>query len=106
MMETPASLNRSKEEGCGQADEQSISLNIQSGGGTSLLRLASSDGGSCTRTTGVGNLTLALVITLNPVLIGERLEEVVASTLDIASGLDVEGTLDVVELGDIDPGLC
>lgn len=73
----------------------------EAGSGTSLVvtvalagRLASGDGG-------VNELALAEVLALNELLVLKGLVES-AGLGDVASGLEVEGTLDAVKLGSLD----
>lgn len=96
-------LNRSQKESRSQTKNHGVALNVKGGSGTSLLGIASSNGWGRALTAGVLNRADAGVLSLNLALVLERLEGVVAGTLDITSGLDVEGTLDVVESGEIDP---
>jgi hypothetical protein len=61
-------------------------------------------GWGCALATRVRDATEAVVLALDLALLLHGLEGVVASTLDVTSGLDVEGTLDVVEGRKRDPG--
>jgi hypothetical protein len=95
-------LIRSQKQGSNQTSEaQSTGLDIQRRSSASLLGTRSGGSGCGTLATRVRNGANASVLALNTsgstFLVVHGLEILVASILDITSGLDVEGTSDIGE---------
>lgn len=97
-------LNRSQKEGRGETSKKGAVLDVDGSSSTSLLGVGSCLCRGSALATGLLDATEAGVLALDLVLVLKSLEGVVASTLDVTSRLEVEGTLDKVEGREFDSG--